>query len=147
RMHGLHLAGRRPEEPGGIHHHVDALQPRAPVGGRVVAREVHRRTRRLDDAVPGLAQGADKVPPDEAAGAEEEDVHGSRRRNPRGPGRSNLEMDTIDWFRRALFSGSVASVTSTVALAACGRRELASAATPLNGPSQWVLGTHAPWRD
>lgn len=61
--------------------------------------------------------------------------------------RSKLEMDANVWFRRALVSGSVASIASTLALAACGRRELGDAATPLNGPSQWVLGTHAPWRD
>jgi hypothetical protein len=49
--------------------------------------------------------------------------------------------------RRALFSGSVASLASTMALAACGRRDVRSAATPLNGPSQWVWGSAAPYHD
>lgn len=47
----------------------------------------------------------------------------------------------------ALFSGSVASIASSVALALRGRRELANAATPLNGPSQWVHGKRAPYHD
>ncbi len=47
----------------------------------------------------------------------------------------------------ALVSGTVASLVSSLALGVRGRREVSSAATPLNGPSQWVLGTHAPYRD
>lgn len=42
--------------------------------------------------------------------------------------------------RAALWSGSLASVFSAVALAICGRREEGSAAGPLNGPSQWLWG-------
>jgi hypothetical protein len=49
--------------------------------------------------------------------------------------------------RRALVSGSFASAASTAALAAAGRRELGDAAAPLNGPSQWVWGRHASYRD
>jgi hypothetical protein len=47
----------------------------------------------------------------------------------------------------ALASGTVASVASATALALAGRRELGDAATPLNGPSQWIWGRHAPYRD
>jgi hypothetical protein len=49
--------------------------------------------------------------------------------------------------RAALASGTAASLASTAVLAAFGRRELRDAATPLNGPSQWVWGTHAPHVD
>jgi hypothetical protein len=49
--------------------------------------------------------------------------------------------------KRALFSGSVASIASTMALAICGRRDVRSAATPLNGPSQWIWGSAAPYHD
>ena len=40
----------------------------------------------------------------------------------------------------ALHSGSVASVTSTLALGICGQLESGSAAGPINGPSQWLWG-------
>lgn len=48
--------------------------------------------------------------------------------------------------RKALVSGAAASALSTVALAACGRREQGSAAGPNNGPSQWVYGRGAAYR-
>src|SRR5437868_1262070 len=47
----------------------------------------------------------------------------------------------------AVLSGSFASLTSAAALALAGRRELGDAATPLNGPSQWIWGRRAPYRD
>ncbi len=49
--------------------------------------------------------------------------------------------------RRALVSGAAASVASTLALVAFGRREIDDAAAPLNGPSRWVWGRHARHRD
>jgi hypothetical protein len=49
--------------------------------------------------------------------------------------------------RDALIAGAVASLASTAVLAVMGRRQLDDAATPLNGPSQWVWGRHAPYRD
>jgi hypothetical protein len=51
------------------------------------------------------------------------------------------------FLRDALVSGAIASLASTAVLAMMGRRELDDAATPLNGPSQWVWGRHAPYRD
>jgi hypothetical protein len=47
----------------------------------------------------------------------------------------------------ALVSGSAASVVSSIALGACGRREVNDAAAPLNGPSQWIWGRYAPYCD
>lgn len=47
----------------------------------------------------------------------------------------------------AFLSGSAASILSATALALTGRREVASAATPLNGPSQWLFGVQAPYCD
>jgi hypothetical protein len=49
--------------------------------------------------------------------------------------------------RAALLSGGLASATSTVALAAAGKRELGDPATPLNGPSQWIWGRRAAYHD
>jgi hypothetical protein len=49
--------------------------------------------------------------------------------------------------RAALVSGTFASVASATALVVAGRRELNDAAAPLNGPSQWIWGRHAPYRD
>lgn len=49
--------------------------------------------------------------------------------------------------RRALISGSIASFTSMLALLAGGKRDLDNPITPLNGPSQWVLGRRAPCQD
>jgi hypothetical protein len=46
----------------------------------------------------------------------------------------------------ALVSGALASLASAAALALAGKRELDDAAAPLNGPSQWVWGRHAPYR-
>ena len=46
-----------------------------------------------------------------------------------------------------LVSGTVASVVSTVSLAILGKAELDKAAAPINGPSQWVWGKHAPYEN
>ena len=52
-----------------------------------------------------------------------------------------------DLARRALLSGSAASIVSTAVLVARGKRELNAPAAPLNAPSQWVWGRHAPYVD
>ena len=46
-----------------------------------------------------------------------------------------------------LVSGTVASVVSTVALSILGKAELGKSAAPINGPSQWIWGRHAPYQD
>ena len=48
---------------------------------------------------------------------------------------------------RALISGSAASAVSAAILVARGQAELDAPAAPLNGPSQWVWGRHAPYVD
>jgi hypothetical protein len=45
--------------------------------------------------------------------------------------------------RRALVSGSIASLLSTATLAACARLENRRVSGPINGPSQWLWGRHA----
>jgi hypothetical protein len=53
----------------------------------------------------------------------------------------------ITWsraLREGLRSGTAASVVSTLVLIACGKRERDDAAQPVNGPSQWTWGRHAP---
>lgn len=50
-------------------------------------------------------------------------------------------------FRDALVSGSVASVVSTLALVLRGKRDVDDAAAPVNGPSQWIWGRHAPYQN
>ena len=47
----------------------------------------------------------------------------------------------------ALASGGAASLASSTALLAYGELECGDAAAPLNGPSQWVWGRRAPYRD
>ena len=47
----------------------------------------------------------------------------------------------------ALASGGAASIASSAALLAYGKLECDDAAAPLNGPSQWVWGRRAPYRD
>ena len=49
--------------------------------------------------------------------------------------------------RPAMVSGACASIASALVLAWRGRAELGNAAAPLNGPSQWVWGRHAKYRD
>lgn len=49
--------------------------------------------------------------------------------------------------RSALYSGSVASLSSALALLGGGERDLDNPVTPLNGPSQWLLGRRAPYVD
>lgn len=49
--------------------------------------------------------------------------------------------------RKSLVSGSVASVVSTIALSVLGKVELGRSAAPVNGPSQWIWGRHAPYED
>src|SRR3954464_1796303 len=55
----------------------------------------------------------------------------------------------ISWrsaLRRAWVSGAVSSMTSAVVLALCGKLEGRGVAGPLNGPSQWVHGRSAAYR-
>jgi hypothetical protein len=52
-----------------------------------------------------------------------------------------------NYWTRALLSGTAASIASALVLALAGRRELGDAAAPLNGPSQWIWGRHAPYRN
>jgi hypothetical protein len=55
----------------------------------------------------------------------------------------------IGWktaFSRAVISGSLASVLSGIALAACGKLERNAPAGPLNGPSQWIWGQRSAHR-
>jgi hypothetical protein len=57
---------------------------------------------------------------------------------------------SISWsdaFRDAAWSGGAASLASAIVLSLRGRRDLRDAAAPLNGPSQWVWGKQAPYRD
>jgi hypothetical protein len=49
--------------------------------------------------------------------------------------------------RNALISGAVASVASTIALSLLGKAELGRSAAPVNGPSQWIWGRHAPYQN
>lgn len=46
-----------------------------------------------------------------------------------------------------LVSGTVASIVSTIALSILGKAELGKFAAPVNGPSQWIWGRHAPYQD
>ena len=48
---------------------------------------------------------------------------------------------------RMLVPGTLAALASAAVLAAYGRREIGSIAAPMNGPSQWVWGRGAPYRD
>jgi hypothetical protein len=52
-----------------------------------------------------------------------------------------------DAFCRGLVSGTVASLASTISLAMLGKAELGKPAAPVNGPSQWIWGKHAPHED
>ena len=47
-------------------------------------------------------------------------------------------------FRRGLVSGTIAGIVSTISLAILGKAELGKPAAPVNGPSQWIWGKHAP---
>lgn len=48
-------------------------------------------------------------------------------------------------FRKGLISGTTASIISAVFLSLLGKGELNKFAAPLNGPSQWIWGRHAPY--
>lgn len=55
----------------------------------------------------------------------------------------------ITWknaFYRGLLSGSLAAMSSAVALTVCGKFEKNAPAAPLNGPSQWLLGERSAYR-
>src|SRR5690349_14866869 len=47
----------------------------------------------------------------------------------------------------AWLSGSAASISSTRCLAGVGKGELNRSAAPINGPSQWIWGRHAPYKN
>lgn len=50
-------------------------------------------------------------------------------------------------FCNALISGTVASIVSTISLVVSGKTELDKSAAPVNGPSQWLWGRHAPYEN
>lgn len=57
--------------------------------------------------------------------------------------------DTHEWKRaakRAMVSGTAASLLSTVVLALAGKAERNAPAGPLNGPSQWIFGRRAAYQ-
>lgn len=59
-------------------------------------------------------------------------------------------MNTPDWttsIKRGLVGGSVASVLSTAALAALGKREAGSPYAPTNATSHWFFGDKAALQD
>jgi hypothetical protein len=56
-----------------------------------------------------------------------------------------MRRASCDVLPAALLSGSAASFVSSLTLAACGRVEGCDAAGPLNGPSQWLWGSDAPY--
>lgn len=58
---------------------------------------------------------------------------------------SNKSWNQI--FQNGLVSGTVASIVSSISLAVLGKRELDLGAAPLNGPSQWIWGRHAPYQN
>jgi hypothetical protein len=60
---------------------------------------------------------------------------------------NNPEKSWRDTFQNALVSGTVASVASTISLALLGKAELDKSAAPVNGPSQWIWGRHAPYQN
>jgi hypothetical protein len=47
---------------------------------------------------------------------------------------------------RGLLSGSLAAVSSAVALVVCGKFEKNAPVAPLNGPSQWIFGERSAYR-
>lgn len=47
----------------------------------------------------------------------------------------------------AWISGSAASIASTICLSWVGKAELNRSAAPINGPSQWIWGRHAPYEN
>jgi hypothetical protein len=47
----------------------------------------------------------------------------------------------------AWVSGSAASIASTICLLLAGKAELNRLAAPINGPSQWIWGRHAPYEN
>jgi hypothetical protein len=56
----------------------------------------------------------------------------------------------IPWYqiiRHSLISGSVASIFSAFSLSLLGHRDLNRSAAPINGPSQWIWGRHAPYEN
>ena len=49
--------------------------------------------------------------------------------------------------RNGLVPGTVASIASTISLLILGRIELGETVAPINGPSQWIWGRHAPFKN
>src|SRR5688572_21522798 len=56
----------------------------------------------------------------------------------------------ITWrtaLKQGAISGSLASLASALALVAGGKAEIGDRAAPINGPSQWIWGRLAPYRN
>lgn len=60
---------------------------------------------------------------------------------------AGLKKNWSSLIRNSLVSGSVASITSAIVLSLRGKAELGKSAAPVNGPSQWIWGLHAPYQD
>jgi hypothetical protein len=61
----------------------------------------------------------------------------------------DVSLKTDDWKqagKRALVSGTTASLLSTVVMALAGKMERGAPAGPLNGPSQWIYGRSAAYQ-
>jgi hypothetical protein len=60
------------------------------------------------------------------------------------PGYSLFTVDSqIRNLRAALFTGTIAALCSSLAVAICGRLENGRALAPHNGPAQWIYGSAA----
>ena len=57
-----------------------------------------------------------------------------------------MDRNSFTW-SRMLLPGTFAALASAAVLAGYGKRETGSAVAPMNGPSQWVWGHHAPYRN
>jgi hypothetical protein len=60
---------------------------------------------------------------------------------------TDLEKNWSSVFRKGLVSGTIASIASAIVLSLRGKAELGKSAAPVNGPSQWIWGLHAPYQD
>lgn len=57
-----------------------------------------------------------------------------------------MDHTTPTW-ERMLLPGTFAALASAAVLAIAGKRETGSAVAPINGPSQWLWGREAPYRN
>ena len=139
------LLARFTKHAHGIDHRVDAVQPRAPGAGVVVAGEVDRQRLEVGPALPGSGRVAHREPYAVAGGAQAVDQRSADQPGGAGQQQVHRRRAGLALLRRASVSGAIASLSSAAVLMLACRLAGEAASDGPNATSQWLWGRAAWW--